>query len=846
MNYKRLVWASTALAGSLLLATTAAAQSTGTQTQESTEVEEVVVTASRGLPTIDGTIVAEQIPKSRSTITQDFIDTQSAGQTVLQSVNLVPGVNFTSSDAYGNSGGNLRLRSFDGNRVSLTWDGMPLNDTGNYAIFSNQLLDPELIERVTVNLGTTDADSPTASATGGTINYLSRRPEDDAGLVLRGGVGSNNYTRIFGMFDTGELIDGLGAWAAASWTNYDKYKGPGELDKKQVNGRAFWDLGNGNFFSIAGHFNWNRNAFYRNLSLAQIAFYGRDYDNLSTCTLDAPTTGVADNDNATPGGTGGGAFLSSNDNPANTASCTNYYGLRINPSNTGNVRSQFSWGLTENLRLTVDPWYQYVLADGGGTFTVSETDRRLRGSLVTAGVDLNSDGDILDTVRLYNPNVTNTNRFGVTSSLIWDVNDDHRLRLAYTYDHGNHRQTGEFGYIDGSGDPENVFGGKDKLGGRPVLTSDGRALQGRDRFSEAQLSQFALEYRGQFFEDRLTVALGVRAPIFTRELNQYCFTQVGSSTVRCTDEPIASTLPNGNVTFTGSATQYISPFTASVEYKDVLPNVGLSWRFDDHNVIYLSYAEGLSAPRTDSLYTAQRGPTPGSVLLTGVDPEITQTWDLGYRYQSGNIIGTAAIWTTNYENRVVNSFDDLLGIFVDRNVGSVKLWGVDAQVGWEVTEQLSLYASASNIHSELQDDIALGATALLPTKGKELVETPEWTFSLRAYYDTEWFSLGAQGKYVGDRWSTDVNDEQTDAYTVVDLDARLKLENFGWNNSYIQLNVTNLFDEEYLGSISSQTNAQTIADIDPVTPGNQARAGTAPTYSISAPRTFMLTLRAAF
>lgn len=844
MNYKRLVWASTALAGSLVLATAATAQSTGTLSQESTVVEEVVVTASRGLPTIDGAIVAEQIPKSRSTITQDFIDTQSAGQTVIQSVNLVPGVNFTSSDAYGSSGGNLRLRSFDGNRVSLTWDGMPLNDTGNYAIFTGQLLDPELIERVTVNLGTTDADSPTASATGGTINYLSRRPGDDPSLLLRAGVGSNNYHRILGLFDTGELMDGIGAWGAASWTNYDKFKGPGELDKKQVNGGALWDLGNGNFFSLAGHFNWNRNNFYRNLSLPQIAFYGRDYDNLSTCTRDAPTPGAADNENSTAFGSVG--FLSANDNPANTASCTNFYGLRINPSNTGNIRSQFSWGLTDSLRLTVDPWYQYVLANGGGTFTVSETDRRLRGSLATPGIDLNSDGDILDTVRLYNPNITNTNRFGVTSSLIWDVNDDHRLRVAYTYDHGNHRQTGEFGYIDRSGDPENVFGGKDKLGGRAVLTSDGRDLQGRDRFSEAELSQFAIEYRGQFFDDRLTVALGVRAPIFSRELNQYCFTAVGTSTVRCTQEPIQTTLPNGNVQFFGSATQYISPFKASVEYKDVLPNVGLSYRLNDNNVVYLSYAEGLSAPRTDNLYTAQRGATPGSVLLTGVDPEITQTWDLGYRYQSGNIIGTAAIWMTNYENRVVNSFDDILGIFVDRNVGSVELWGIDAQVGWEVTEQFSLYASASNIHSELQDDIALGATALLPTKGKELVETPEWTFSLRAYYDTEWFSLGAQGKYVGERWSTDVNDERTPEYTVVDLDARLKLDNLGWNKSYLQLNVTNLFDEEYLGSISSQTNALTIADIDPVTPGNQARGPSAPTYSISAPRTFMLTLRAAF
>jgi len=844
MNYKRLVWASTALAGGLLLAGAASAQSTGTQAQEATQVEEVVVTASRGLPTIDGTIVAEQIPKTRSTVTNEFLETQSAGQTALQSINLVPGVNFTSSDAYGNSGGNLRLRSFDGNRVSLTWDGMPLNDTGNYAIFSNQLLDPELIDRVTVNQGTTDADSPTASATGGTINYISRKSDEDIGLTLRGSLGSDNYHRLFAMFDSGEFLDGQSAWFAASWTNYDKFKGPGELDKKQINGRYLWDLGNGNFFSLAGHFNWNRNAFYRNLSLPQIAFYGTDYDNLPTCTRDAPTPGVADNDNSSAAGAG--AYLTANDNPANPSSCTNYYGLRINPSNTGNIRSQFSWGLTDHLRFTFDPWYQYVLADGGGTFTVAENDRRLRGAAVAPGVDLNGDGDILDTVRLYNPNVTNTNRFGVTSSLIWDVNDDHRFRIAYTYDHGNHRQTGEFGPVDASGDPLNVFGGKDKLGGQPVLTADGRSLQGRDRFSVAQLSQFALEYRGQFFEDRLTVAIGVRAPVFTRDLNQYCYTQVGTSTVRCTQEPIASTLPNGNVTFTGSATQYIAPFHASVEYKDILPNVGLSYRFDDHNVVYLSYAEGLSAPRTDNLYTAQRGATPNSVVLTGVDPELTQTWDLGYRYQSGSIIGTAAIWQTSYDNRVVNSFDDLLGIFVDRNVGTVKLWGVDAQVGWEATENLTLYASASNIHSELQDNIPLGVTSFLPTKGKELVETPDWTFALRGYYDTELFSLGMQAKYVGERWSTDVNDEKVDAYVTADLDARLKFDRWGWDHAYLQLNVSNIFDEGYLGSISSQTNALAITDIDPVTAGNQGRAGTAPTYSIGAPRTFMLTLRAEF
>ena len=110
--------------------------------------------------------------------------------------------------------------------------------------------------------------------------------------------------------------------------------------------------------------------------------------------------------------------------------------MRINPSNTGNVRMQSLWHLGENLRLTFDPSYQYMLANGGGTTTINETVgtsadvRPIARQVNAAGFDLNGDGDILDTVRFYTPNTTNTNRYGATASLIWDLNDDHRMRLA--------------------------------------------------------------------------------------------------------------------------------------------------------------------------------------------------------------------------------------------------------------------------------------------------------------------------------------------------------------------------------------------------------------------------------
>jgi len=96
-------------------------------------------------------------PQRRDRHDGAYIGTQVPGQSVLQNVNLLPGV-FSNNDAYGQSGGALYIRVFDADRISVTQDGIPLNDSGNYAIYAHQQLDGELIERVSVNAGTTDVD----------------------------------------------------------------------------------------------------------------------------------------------------------------------------------------------------------------------------------------------------------------------------------------------------------------------------------------------------------------------------------------------------------------------------------------------------------------------------------------------------------------------------------------------------------------------------------------------------------------------------------------------------------------------------------------------------------------
>ena len=825
----------------------ALAQSTGSQQAEE---EVIIVTAVRNRST-GGLISNEKAAKTRSTITAEYLATQPSGQTVFQSLNLVPGLNFTNSDPYGSSGGNVRLRGFDGSRISLTVDGIPLNDTGNYAIYTNQQLDGEYITTTTVNTGTTEVDSPSASATGGTINLRMRKPDDTFGLRASLSAGSYAYSRGLLSVDTGKL----GPWDTTaffggSYQKYSKFKGPGELEKQQYNARIYQALNDTDFLSLSFHYNENRNAFYRNASKAQWAFYGPKFDNLESCTRVAPVAGTAQNDGQTIVASDP-AFTSSNDNLANPASCTNFHGLRINPSDTGNIRGSSSFQLAPGLRLTVDPTYQYVLANGGGTTVINENDRRLRGpglviagaGAITAGVDLNGDGDVLDSVRLYTPNTTNTNRYGVNASLIWDINETNRLRIAYTFDYGRHRQTGEFTRLDAAGNPLDVFGGRN---GPKVFGADGSFMRGRDRYSIAQLNQIAVDYRGYYFDDKLTVNLGVRAPFFERQLDQRCYSINGSFNVLCTTETPNATLANGNLTFvSGGATQYIAPFKATRKYDAVLPNVGATYELFEGNSVYASYAEGFSAPRTDNLYTVVRLAN-SSVVSSPAVPETTKTVDLGYRYQKPNVTASAAVWSSKYKDRIVSSFDQELGFNVDRNVGDVDLSGLDLEFGFKLGQRLTVYSSASFIDSEIKRNVPLSATTALNTAGKKLVETPDSTYGLRLQYSVDGLMLGIQGKNVSSRFSTDVNDEESPAYTVVDLDMSYDFEKLGAKNTVLQFNIINLFDEGYLGNISSSNNALTIANVSTVAGTVVSRSGSAPSYSLGAPRTLVLALKTKF
>ncbi|MCD1590924.1 TonB-dependent receptor [Qipengyuania citrea] len=820
MKFKYLLAASVVSTASAMVAAPAAAQSTG-----SVDFDDSVIIVSGARETGVGGIENPDTTKAKQVLGEEIIRRQRPGQTVNDIVNLVPGVSFQNNDPWGSSGGGFTIRGFGADRVSQTLDGLPLNDSGNYALYTNQQVDPEVLESVSVNLGTTDVDSPTASATGGTINIRTREPGDDIGFVgnltvgevLASGASDTLYSRAFGMIDTGD-ITGIGtkAFVAASYTTYGvPYNPYGRINKTQFNGRIWQDLGsNGDFIAVSGHWNVNRNNFAGSESLESLLAPGAE-DRRFSIYEDNGEFPCAVDPRVVAGGVGSpGESVDYDDRNG----CGAAFYRRYNPSDTGNIRGASRFSITDALTFTFDPSYQYVKANGGGPDDLRESFFTVNGGSYTGafnggyyfGRDLNGDGDLDDEIAGNDPSQTRTNRYGVVANLIYDINDDHRVRVAYTWDRARHRQTGQISAMLANGEPIDVFSID-----APLLDVNGNEVNKRDRLSYAILHQVSGEYRGEFGD--LTTVLGLRAPFFKRELNQNCFTTSAGGFVDCP----APGQDLSNYVDASFNDDHAAPQSRTYNYDKLLPNIGLTFDFTPDASVFANYAKGLSVPGTDPLYDSLY--FADSAIARPV-PETTDSFDLGLRFRSGNVEAQLGAYYTRYENRLAVAFDpeanDGEGENVFRNLGRVDKYGVDGSVSWRPTFNSLLYVFGSYNDSEIKDDVQDGfgpggAPVFLPTGGKSESGTPTYSFGARGQVAVGDFEFGAQVKHTGPRYLNDTNlpidgeladgtpftfDAKTPSYTLVDLDVRWTItQNPFGKDVALQLNVTNLFDEYYIG-----------------------------------------------
>ena len=884
-----------ASAGALCIANfsgAALAQSTGSQDFDEAEI---VVTGSRSDNGVAG-VVTPDTTKAKAVLTQEFIARQAPGQTVNDIINQLPGVSFQNNDAFGSAGGKMSIRGFDNTRINQTFDGIPLNDSGNYALYSNQQLDPELIEQVNVNLGSTDVDSPTAAASGSTVNYRTRKPGEEFGVKLVGSTGDFKFFRIFGMVDTGVFTPLVTrAFFSASTSTNDTVFGnedmpafpavagvvaarpaitsrKGGINKQQYNAKIYQPIGDdGDFIALSGHYNQNRNNFFGSVGLRDLHNVASNFvPNIFPQNRDDRDYGIArcqTNQVAIAG-------------VANTAnSCGSAFDERFNPSNTGNVRLNSRFTLAEGLILTIDPSFQYVKANGGGTVVGQEARRDVNPSGGAAncnttansatvscqmgyiggtpyfGRDLNGDGDLLDTVRVLAPSQTQTRRMGVITGLRYDVNDDHTVRLFYSFDRARHRQTGETNFLKSDGSPTDVFAVND-----PLADASGNVLQKRDRKSIASLSMIGAEYRGEF--GPLTLQVGGAYKMFKRDLTNNCATSSATGFVECFGTNAAGLAAwlaaNPTVTTGPGVTNAVQgPQQRIRKYNKLTPNLGLTYDFTDDVSVFANYSKGVQVPGTDNLYNAFFFPSTSDAA--NPKPETTDNFDLGLRARTGQLQAQLGLWYTIFNDRLASSFDPETERNVYRNLGRVDKYGIDASVSYRPIPEVSIYTFASYLKSKIKDNVqngvctavstscaAIGDPIFALTAGKRESGSPTFTLGGRIQAELGPVDLGAQIKRTGPRYVNDQNislvqtvngvantvvyGSKTPAYTLVDLDARVRLDWAGLGDkTYFQFNVSNVFDKLYVGGFDGQLANNSV-----------------PFVQIGAPRTFIASIIVAY
>ncbi|ANH69534.1 TonB-dependent receptor [Mitsuaria sp. 7] len=701
-----------------------------------------------------GQMVNEDGAKARSTVTREAIDKDRASGNPFQALSLLPGVNTYNYDATGLFGGGLTVRGFGADQMGFTVNGVPVNDSGNFAVYPQEYADQENLCTQSLQQGAPDSDSPHAGATGGNVSITSCDPEDKQRVRVSQGFGELRYTRSFVRYDTGRILNNAAkVFISYSHTEADKWKGDGEAKKDHIDAAFRWDINEDN--KILGSVLYNRavNNAIGNVSLAQIRTNGYFYDyNQKFVGRVKPTNGKVDID---------------------PSQSPNYYKLANNPFENAVVSVSGSFKIANETYLKVQPYLWYGFGNGGWSqLSVKESNFLLNPAtgVVGDGKDLNGDGDKLDTVTMARASVTRTSRPGITTEINTQLGD-HNLRFGLWFERAQHRQTQPMVAVDFDGNPTTVW-----LNSGRVTRADGSLYQGRDWDTKSTAYQAYVSDNWTFAGDRGLLTLGVRAPHVQRDVNN---------------------APN-------EGTSQNVAFNFKKTYNDVLPQAGVRFQLDKSSQVFLNIAKNFRAPPNFAFTGSNVTVTNGvATLVREAKAETSIMTDLGYRFQTKDLSLSATLFNSDFRNRQANAYDPIADKSTYMNAGKVNNKGLEFEAGTGTFKGFSAYASATFQKSEIKDDLLVARPKInnntstqdiyLPLTGKQYTLTPRQIYASSVQYIYGGFYARLKVKRNGSQYASLMNDEKADAFWTGDVDAGYNFGNVSWaNNVQLRLNVSNI------------------------------------------------------
>jgi iron complex outermembrane receptor protein len=284
-----------------------------------------------------GNMQVQVAPKAVSTIGREAILKTVPGANFTQMLSSIPGAISATNDVTGLNDGNFTVRGFPANEVGVTVNGVPINDSGNYAMYATEYGDTENMGDITVEQGYPSVTSPVIGAAGGNIAWVTIDPTHEAGMDISQSLGSNNYKRTFVRYNTGD-IGPVRSWISYSHNETDLWRGAGQSKVTKVDGKSVWTIDDGNSVTASLQYNREVKNNYRALTRTQIAQYGYNYGYVK---------------------------------PYQSSNAGDWVGTEVNPFTSAIVSLDGEFTLSDTLHVSVVPYFVYGY--GGGSYGYANT-----------------------------------------------------------------------------------------------------------------------------------------------------------------------------------------------------------------------------------------------------------------------------------------------------------------------------------------------------------------------------------------------------------------------------------------------------------------------------------------
>lgn len=275
--------------------------------------------------------------------------------------------------------------------------------------------------------------------------------------------------------------------------------------------------------------------------------------------------------------------------------------------------------------------------------------------------------------------------------------------------------------------------------------------------------------------------------------------------------------------------------------KSFLPQVGVNWSLNNEHEVFAAVARNVRTFAGSNSGAFDVSAEVFEEIRTTVRPETSTNYELGWRFKRATFDGVVTAYHVDFKDRLLGlpqclSIVGCTGSIA--NVGDVKTDGIEAALSWRPMTHLTWFNSAAWNNSEYDDDYTIetaSGTTVVPTSGKQVVDAPEWLLRSELSYDDGAFFARLDANYTDERFYTYLNDASAKSYALFNTGFGYRFESLGMIEQLtLQVDVTNLADKKYIGSIG--TNGFDVSDED----------GSMQTLLRGAPRQFFISAKARF